>query len=173
MEQNNWSKKIGDFAGKYKYVIAVIAVGMLLLVFPSGNSGEVKSFDEKEISFSTEKFEKRIEKALSECDGVGRTQVILSVESGGESVYAKEASESFSEDENRREGDSDTKPSIMSEGSGREAPLLVKKIYPKFRGAVVICDGADSVSVRTDVTEAVSSLTGLSFDRISVIKMKN
>ena len=113
-----------------------------------------------------------MEKTLSECEGVGRCKVMLSVSSGPESVFAKEARESRREDEGARESDIDTKPSVLSGGAGGESPVLIKELYPEFRGAVVICDGAGSASLREKVVGAVSALTGLRSDRISVIKMK-
>lgn len=163
--------KAMNFIGKYKYIIVVIAVGFLFMSFPSKKRQEVK-MQSIENDFQTDEFEKRIEKALAVCEGVGRAEVILSVDSGPERVYAKEARKSTKEQNDVTENDSDTKPSILSEGSGRESPVLIKEIYPEFRGAMVICDGADSVGVRMEVTEAVASLTGLSSDRISVVKMK-
>lgn len=164
--------KAAKFIAKYKYIIAVIAAGLLLMSFPTGEK-ETGQTAPHGASFDINSFEKRIEKALSECEGVGRCEVILSIDSGPESVYAKEARESYREQESLTESDSDTKPSIMSEGSGREVPVLIKELYPEFRGAVIICDGADSANLRTRVTEAVAALTRLGTDRISVIKMKN
>ena len=162
--------KLTDFAGKYKYILLVIAVGFLLLTFPAGEkSGKEEKRSE---SFNLQAFEKQVEKTLSVCVGVGRCKVMLSVSSGPESVFAKEARESRREDEGARESDIDTKPSIISGGSGGETPVLIKEMYPEFQGAVVICDGAGSAALRGKVVEAVSVLTGLRSDRISVIKMK-
>ena len=52
------------------------------------------------------------------------------------------------------------------DGVGRAQVLLSKK------GAVVVCDGADSAVVRLEVTDAVMAYTGLGGDKISVMKMK-
>ncbi len=162
--------KITDFAARYKYILLVIAVGFLLLTFPAGEkSGKEEKRSE---NFNLQAFEKQVERTLSECEGVGRCKVMLSVSSGPESVFAKEARESRREDERARESDVDTKPSIISGGAGEETPVLIKEMYPEFRGAVVICDGAASAALRGKVIEAVSALTGLRSDRISVIKMK-
>lgn len=169
---NEKRKDLLKMVGKYKYIIVVIAVGLLFLSFPSEKENSTDASKSSGADFDVERFEKRIEKALSSCDGVGRAQVILSVDSGPESVYAREASQRLREQQNITESDSDTKPSIMSEGSGRESPVIVKELYPEFRGAMVICDGADSATIRTKVTECVASLTGLTSNRISVIKMK-
>ena len=51
------------------------------------------------------------------------------------------------------------------EGVGRTQVLL------SDNGAAVVCQGADSASVRLDVTEAMRCYTGLSSDRIVIFKM--
>ena len=61
--------------------------------------------------------------------------------------------------------------SILSDGSYGESPVLIKSNYPTFRGAVVLCDGADSSAVRLEITQAVSALCDISSDRISISKM--
>ncbi len=158
---------------KYKYIFVVIIVGMLLLVLPQNKSEKIKSSEISE-EIVVEKFEERIESALSRCYGVGRCEVILSIESGSEKVYEKEARKSARENEGGvvLEQDSDIKPSILSEGSGRESALVVKEVYPKFRGAVVICDGAEKAEVERAITESITALTGLRSDKISIIKME-
>ena len=163
---------------KYKYIIVVAVVGILLLSFPTGEKELKSSASTGGMSeFSLAEFEKRVENILQSCHGVGRTKVILTVKSGPESVYAKEERYSTGKQEDGKSTDEsrdgDSKPSILSVGSGREEPLVIKQVYPKFRGAVVVCDGADDIKVCGDITEAVSSLTGLTSDKISVIKMKN
>ena len=53
------------------------------------------------------------------------------------------------------------------------AQLVREVVEPALeRGAVVVCDGADSATVRLRIMQAVSALTGLGSDKISVIKMK-
>lgn len=164
---------LAKYASKYKYIIVVITVGFFLLLLPQGKKevAEKKTALEK---FEVEKFEKRVEKALSECSGIGRCEVILSIDSGPASIYEKDSKKSERKNEGgvMFESDSDTKPSILSEGSGKESPLVIKEVYPEFRGAMVICDGAESPAVRASVTNSITALTGLTTDKISIIKMK-
>ncbi len=165
--------KIIKFAGKYKYVIAVLATGILLMGFPSEKEENRESVVPGTVKFDIGAFETRVENALAECEGVGKVNVILSIESGPEKVYAKEEKQSEKkESDTTRESDKDIKPSIISEGTGREVPVLVKERYPKFRGAAVVCTGADSLEVQKNIIGVVGALTGLSSDRISVVKMK-
>ena len=50
--------------------------------------------------------------------------------------------------------------------------MVVQTMEPTFMGAIIAAEGADQASVRLDLVNAVSSLTGLGADRITVIKLK-
>ena len=56
-------------------------------------------------------------------------------------------------------------------GSGTSAEVVVTHSrYPRFVGALIVCEGGDRADVQLKVTQAVSALTGLSSERISVVK---
>ena len=75
------------------------------------------------------------------------------------------------ETEIREEGESLRRETVViSQGSGQEAVVITGASYPIFRGAVVVCEGGDRPSVQLAVTKAIAALTGLSSDKISVIK---
>ena len=58
-------------------------------------------------------------------------------------------------------------------GSGIGAGVVVTQSrYPEFIGALVVCEGGGSSAVRLAVTQAVSALTGLPSDRITVVRGK-
>jgi len=69
----------------------------------------------------------------------------------------------------------------MIEGAGRVRVLVnqtdsAEAFSPSGRqaaGVVVVAEGADRASVRLDLVSAVTSLTGLKADKITVIKMKS
>ena len=48
--------------------------------------------------------------------------------------------------------------------------VVTQERYPQYRGALVVCDGGGSDSVRLQIINAVSALTGLGTDRIAVVK---
>ena len=58
------------------------------------------------------------------------------------------------------------------DNSRNERGLVIRTDPPKYLGAVVLCQGADSSVVRLAVIDAVSKVTGLGTDRICVLKMK-
>ena len=83
----------------------------------------------------------------------------------------------------RRESRGDaqqTAPTVQSEieaalaafdGAGRlRLVLTVEPGTERWAGAVIVCEGADSAAVCLRLTQAVAALTGLSADRIAVVK---
>ncbi len=161
-----------------RYLIVIIIAGIVILMLPSGGEKKENIPDTKPQSFDAEGLERRIEEILESGAGVGRVDVALTMKTGMEYVYAEETKlntreqkdDGDTKDVNR---DSDRRPSILSDGNGGEAPVVVKTIYPEFLGAAVVCDGADNPKVRMYITDVISSLTGITSDRITVIKMKN
>ena len=102
-----WEKLSG-----FRYVLIIAAVGIVLLLWPSGGTAG----NDADVSVPEEV---RIAALLSQIEGVGQTQVLLS--------------------------DS---------------------------GAVVVCRGAESASVRLRVTQAVRCYTGLGADEVEVFKLE-
>lgn len=152
----------------------VILAGVLLMVvtLPQGSKESEETAEESTQQFDLEEFEQQICSSLSAIDGVGRIEVMLSLETGEESVYASDVTQSSqSSGENASSENYQSTMSILSDGSYGERPVLVTSNYPTFRGAVIICDGADDSRVQLELTEAMSSLCGISSDRISVLKM--
>ena len=170
-----WKTAVGHLE-KYKYFFLIIAVGVLLMVIsiPDNTAQETAESGDSESAevFDLDQFEQQICDSLAAMDGVGRVEVMLSLESGEESVYASDVSRSSQSSGTDSSSENyQSTMSILSDGSYGEQPVLIKNKYPTFRGAVVICDGADSSSVQLEITEAISSLCGISSDHISILKM--
>ena len=61
---------------------------------------------------------------------------------------------------------------LYSTGSGAQGSLVRQRAAPSYRGAIILCQGADDPTVRYSLIQAVASITGLRTDRITVVKMK-
>ena len=57
-------------------------------------------------------------------------------------------------------------------GSGSQETVTVQEIYPRYQGALLVCAGGDDPTVRLQLTEAMSALTGLGADKISISQGK-
>ena len=105
---------------------------------------------------------------MEKISGAGQVSVLLTQAAGEETIYQTDENSSIQEN-----GNSIQRQTVLVSGTGREEIGLVKKVKaPTYLGAVVVCQGADNASVRLAIVEAVRSATGLSSDRISVLKMK-
>lgn len=153
---------------QYKYVLIVIAAGILLLLWPTGD-GKRQAADgilpEPQEDFDLEALEEKLSRTLSQVEGAGKVTVTLTVKSGMEQVPVTDRSTSSGERENRVE----EKTVVVNTGSGQEAVVRVQR-SPVFQGALVVCEGAGQAEVRLAMTQAVSALTGLGADRITVCK---
>ena len=105
---------------------------------------------------------------LSQIKGAGNVRVLLTLQRGEETIYQTDSHTTEGSDSYSAQIDT-----VMITGSERGQSGLIKQINPPiYLGAIVVCQGADSPSVRLAVVEAVSKVTGLGADRISVLKMK-
>ena len=155
---------------KYRYAAAVLLAGVLLLCL-GGREPHAKPVptDQDSQAFDLEAFERTAAAQLSRIDGVGRLELMLTLESSGESVYASDTRESATGEQS---GSRERNITVVSDSGYGQRPVTIKELYPTFRGAVVLCEGADSVQVRCAVTEAVSTLCGIGADKVAVLKMQ-
>ncbi len=161
------AQQLWKLLDKYKYVLIVLAVGLALLLWPTGEKErpeETASADGVE-DFDLAALEEKLSQTLSQVEGAGKVTVTLTVKSGMEQVPLTDRSTTVSERENSVE----EKTVVINTGSGQEAVVRVQR-SPVFQGAVVVSQGGDRADVRLLLTQAVSALTGLGADRIAVCK---
>ena len=159
-------EKLLPWISKYRYVLLVLAVGLGLMLLPTGKTEAAREDAPAEESPETdqESLDSRLMQLLSQISGVGDVRVLLSIAEGEETLYQTDSQ--TSQDQSRIE-------TVLVTGADRTQDGLIKQVKPPvYRGAVVVCKGGDKASVRLAVVEAVSSLTGLGADQISVLKMK-
>ena len=152
----------------YRFPALILALGLGLMLLPTGKSqGPVEQTAAVEASdaFDLSAFTKEAETLLSDLQGAGEVRILFSLENDGQREYLSDVSESQNGDSSQS-----SYQTVLPSGSGGETPVVMSRSYPKFRGAVVLCSG-ESPSLTLRIKEALSSLTGLGMDRISVLKM--
>ena len=106
---------------------------------------------------------------LQSIEGAGKVKVLLSVATGEKTLYQTDSDRNSSEDAN-----SIKQETVIVADSQRAEYGLVSQINPpSYLGAIVVCEGADSATVKLAVTLAVAKITGLSTDNICVLKMES
>ena len=160
--------RIKEFFYKNRAVALVVLVGVLLMLLPTGKTEAQQPQRQETVSEPRENLETRLEQILSQVSGAGNVRVLLTQERGETSVYQLDRQEVT--DGDRREMRQDT---ITVTGSDRQQEGLLTQVEaPRYRGAVIVCQGGDNPTVRLSVVEAVSGATGLPSNRITVLKMK-
>lgn len=147
---------------RYKYILLVIMAGVLLLLLPT-ESEQDRTGDgviEQQLEFDVQELERKLEDALSHIRHAGKVDVLLSIKESRHKVLA------YNTKKNQDQTEYDTV--IVAQGSGVQQPVVLHEVYPTFRGALVVCQGADDPAVKLQIVEAVRALTGLSADKISV-----
>ena len=155
-----------EWIKKHRWTILVLVVGFALMILPD-KAEEVPS---PQIQPQAEErtLEQELEEVLSKLEGAGKVKVLLSRSAGEEVHY--QTDEDIRQSESGRDQQSRT---VLITGTDRTDSGLVRRVDPPvYLGAVVICQGADSASIRLSIVDAVGTATGLSTDRISVLKMK-
>lgn len=135
---------------------------------------------EDETSLYVRKMEERLEEMLGEIDGAGKVSVMLTVKSTGEEVTQKDKP-STQENSSSTDGSRSEKSTRIQIGDetvftqteeGNNVPFVVKQMLPEVEGVLVIMEGADSASLKTDIIEGIQVLFDLPVHKIKVIRMK-
>ena len=150
------------FIYKYRYALLVVLLGLALMLIPGKEATE--QIPQATVIQSCPSLSEEMEKLLSSIEHAGTVKVLLTLEKGEETLYQTD------EDQ---DGDSLRLDTVLITDGNRNQEGLIRQVNPpKYLGAVILCQGAESAAVRLAIVEAVSKLTGLGADRISVLKMK-
>lgn len=165
-----WSKRAAQALQKYKYVLLVALVGVILLLWPSGGGETAAQAPPAATAdpFQTATLERRLEQALSQISGAGEVSVVLTLKETPRQVVAQDGSATEGGAQTSRE----LTTVLASGGSGVQEPVLLQQLSPAYQGALVVAQGGSDPGVRLALSEAVSALTGLGADKISICQGK-
>lgn len=171
MGLNKITEKISTILNKYKYVLLILVIGFLLMLSPNfikKTSSETEQTQSDAAPAVSVPLEEKLAGILSSIDGAGDVEVLLTQAVGEETIYQTDSDTSQTNESHKTQVQT-----VILTNADRSQRGIVRQINPPtYLGALVICEGADSASVRLAVVDAVSKATGLGADRISVLKMK-
>ena len=143
-------------------IIAGVAVAVMLIIYfttfiaPSGEdvktlpAGDVKTDYCNAVVFE-------LENKLSQVSGAGNVVVLINWESSVEQVPAASTGSTGSS-------------SVITVGG---QVYVLKSVYPKPIGVIIICDGANNISIKMSLISAVSSYFGIPENTITVLARLN
>lgn len=175
---------------KYRRIIIFAGLIGIALIFLSGflKSGDKDSNTEavsSQPAATAEQYADRLkqdlEQILSNVQGAGNVQVLVTLEQTSEYVYATEEKKSNQTTEDKSGTESqktetddseETTYIIVKDSDGSERALPVTEVQPVIKGVVVVCDGGDNPTVEQNITNAITTALHISSIQVCVIKAK-
>lgn len=164
------------------FIIGMLGISAIFLadLFAGGKEEEAPSttaVTAVSVAECEEQLEKRLTGILEQVEGVGHVQVMVTLESTEEYIFAQEHKQSSDSQEQYTSGEQ-SQMSVQNEmensyilvdgQSGSKQALVQTVIEPKIRGVLVVCDGGESPYIQQSVLEAVSKLFDISSAKIHV-----
>lgn len=185
----------GEAENKYKNLIVIFLIGLLLLITASffkvpnkDVSTTKKTSDNLENSKSStltkdeyeESVKNQLKSILSKMEGVGAVDVMITFEGGEEEVPATNATESSSTTQNDNNNDKTTTSQgnntnsvvVTNEADGSSKPLILKTNKPKVCGVLIVAEGAETNLTQLRITKAVMDLLNVQDGKVNVCPMK-
>lgn len=194
LKNRKWGQlKKSDWA-----VIALTGVLILIIAMPTGenkpeNTGaaadqvqeeavvrkDQTAGQETENDTYVNDLEEKLKKVLTQMEGVGKVEVMITVSDTGESVVEKDTTgttttttEIDSSGGSRTTTDSSNeKKTIYVETKDETYPYIQKEKMPSIEGVVVVAEGGGNSVVVSNISEAVKALFPVEAHRIKVVKM--
>jgi stage III sporulation protein AG len=122
----------------------------------------------------------RLEAVLSKIEGVGRVDVMLTLERGSQYQYAKTTDSSSKETVEQDTGGGTREITektdriqmvITRSTQGSEEPVLITEIFPEIKGVVVVAQGAQDPRIKESITRAIQTALRLKAHKITVLPM--
>ena len=164
---------------KQKWLVCIL-MGVLFIVIslPVEKEEDTKEIQEEQqvsAESSTNDYERKLEKRLTalleEIEGVGRVEVMITLQDSGESVVAQDVNQqtksSNSESGESTQENSTERTTVFS----GETPYETKTKTPEIRGICVVAEGAQNDEVRVRIYQAVQALFSVEAHKISIVEM--
>lgn len=143
-------------------------------VFLDKNKQDLK-FDDYE-----QTYESSIKDILEKIVGVGEVDVLVTIESTEEIVVERNRRDSQQVTNEKDQNGSNRHIAettrdgevVLYEVSGNQTPIVLKQIKPKIRGVIIVAKGAENLTVKKLISEAVGRGLGVPPHRISIVPHK-
>ena len=169
------------------YLLGAALLAVILIPAPGGESGkETKSASQtvqtaaKETG-QTAQLEEQLTWALSQVEGVGEVEVMITLESTGTKVVEKDHPASSTSSEQTQEGggtqnstsaDTDETTVYEKNADGAQTPYVISETLPQIRGVLVVAQGGSDPVIIRQIQEAVMALFQIEAHKIKIMKMK-
>ncbi len=188
-----WIDRVKNLKKEQLMILLLCGVLLLVIAVPTEDSSRSQKASEvqaesgtqsetaEDVSVSrTRQLERQLKSILSKVEGIGKTEVMLTIKSGGKRIVEKDLEQSQGKEENQEENAAAVSDQASSsentvyqrDAQGNERPYVTEELAPEIEGVLVIAQGAGNASVAAEITEAVMALFGVEAHKIKVMKME-
>ena len=194
IQKVNWKEWVekGKKIGVIRLGLLIVA-GLVLLIASFDGKEEHKTqtqihtqneetqSEEQQLNTYIENMETRLTNVLSQVDGIGKVQVMITAKATQEKVVLKDApyKKTTVKEEDSTGATRESKETTSEEGTilekqqdGSESPYITKELQPEIEGVVVIAEGAAQKQIEAEINDAVVALFSVPSHKIKVMKMK-
>lgn len=118
-----------------------------------------------------------LEDILSKMDGIGKVDVLITYSQTSTVIpmYSQTESSTMTEETDsgggsRKQESSNLNKEIVTDGDNNAITQTV--MFPKVEGAIVIAEGGGNVTIKSNIIQAVSAVTGLATFKVQVFEMQ-
>jgi stage III sporulation protein AG len=183
ISKNSVKSAILEMINRENFKKIIIFVGLLgiFLIFISNffKTSSKTDISEKHVKQTdyAEQMQMRLQKIVAGIAGAGQAEVLVTLESGSETIYAKEEKNNKQTTEDNGEGESTRKKESddtevkyikVKESDGTERALALKQVEPTVKGVVIVCPGGNEKMVRKKIIDVVKTALNISEKRVCV-----
>ena len=140
-------------------VLGVLAMLLIQLseIWPSGTgaAAPAEASGQDAAAYQTQ-LEQRLSGLIGEIEGAGQATVMITLESGEETIYALDTQSGQTQSQQTHV--------LLEDGTALEETVY----FPAVCGVAVVCDGGGDVRVAARITELISALLDVPANRICV-----
>ena len=145
---------------EYVLIVALIAAIVLAAVFSFGKSSNKNTATVSETDRYVSSLENKLQSVISGIKGAGKSSVVITVDGAISSVVAVD--EKTVEENGRK---TTTVSTVMSGGK----PVILGEKYPEITGVLVVAKGADDITVKMAILNAVTVALGVNCNKVQIL----
>ena len=191
--ESNGGNDIKKIENLVFFIVILIITIVIINIIWNGNKTTNKQEDNpssKQLATSTDEqikqdttqttnLEEKLEAILSKIQGVGNVKVCINYSESSEVVAMYNETSKVSDTEEsdtsggtRKIQETDSQKDIIyKEENGEKTPITQKVVQPKIEGAIITAKGANDMTTKTNIIQAVEAATGLATHKIQVFEM--
>ena len=148
---------------KIEYVLAVFLIVLVFALFLNNGSIFSKLFTNNATENSINSEDEKISEILSKIEGVGKVSATITYKDSGFTEVLKNVEIKV---------ENGVKTTIESAVLINGKPYVINQHTPAVEGILVVCEGANEIKVKIEITEVLKTIYNVSSDKIKILKMK-